>query len=292
MLVPSGMMAIVSVNSDWPHMRRAVDLGKLSVTEPNKRTVAPRVGAVLAIDGEAIGESFRGETGDGRHAEFGLFARLADVDLSAATLYTTLEPCSRRNPPKLPCAQHVIDRGVKIVFIGAYDPNPTIYREGWRMLRDAGVALHDFTPELRAEIAADNAEFIGQFRRAVGEHGEAVFDFRQNGGRFEIVSGSGVAFVTKWTPCGPRSMYALDYENNVALARYAEQFDEIDDPGALEFGHYTVPVNEGEIVVFRNASGYALVQVVGVLAGAQRGDDRTELKFVYELRTNARVPGH
>jgi pyrimidine deaminase RibD-like protein len=269
----------------WSFMRRAVDLGKLSIEEPGRTSRAPRVGVVLARGNDLLGESYRGETGASRHAEFGLFDRLKDADLSGSTLYTTLEPCSRRNHPKVPCARWTIDRGVSTVYIGIYDPNPAIYREGWHMLGDAGVDRWDFPSELRAEIRADNAPFLDQFQRAVGDRGTATFDHLQNGGRFEIVEAAGeMTFSTRWTACGARSIYALDYENNVALARYARQFDEIHDPGALDFGNYTTAVNEGEIVVFRNQAGYALVRVSGVLAGPDAGDDRTELRIEYELR--------
>src|SRR5207245_2794308 len=82
-------------------------------------------------------------------------------------------------------------RGVSTVFIGMYDPNPLIYREGWRMLRDAGVLLRDFSPELRAEIVADNTKFIDSYRVGIGAAGTASFDYRQNGGQFEIRSAAG-----------------------------------------------------------------------------------------------------
>ena len=267
---------------DWAHMRRAVDLGKLSITnEPNRRSIAPKVGVVIVLDGAVIGESYRGETGAARHAEFGLLDRL-DGDLSNATVYTTLEPCSRRDPPKFPCAQRLIDRNVKKVVIGIYDPNPKIYREGWRMLRDAGICLADFSPDLRAELVADNADFIGQFRRAVGQQGEAFFDYLQNGGHFTIGVGRCADFKTTWTACSETAIYALDYAHNVAFARYAKEFNEIDDPGALDFGKYTARVGIGEIVVFRNDDGYALVKVLEVMA---EHDGQTGVRIAFELRT-------
>jgi pyrimidine deaminase RibD-like protein len=268
---------------EWVWMRRAVDLGKLSRPEIAKSSPPPRVGVVVVRGSDVLGESFRGETGEGRHAEFGLLGALAGIDLSGATLLTTLEPCSRRNHPKRPCAEHLIERGISTVFIGLYDPNPLIYREGWRLLRDAGIDLRDFAPELRAEIAADNADFLSHFRLAVADRGHAAFDYRQNDGRFEIRSSVG-QFTTRWTPCGADSIYAYDAEQHVAHARYARAFDEIDDPGALDFSSYTVPVSEGEIAVFRNATGFILVRIQKVYAGPDRGADHFELQFAYEVR--------
>lgn len=264
-------------------MRRAVDVAKQSVPEAGRSAPPPRVGVVVVLNGESVGESYRGETGKGRHAEFGLLERLSPVDLRGATVYTTLEPCSRRNHPKVPCAQHTIDRGVSTVFIGMYDPNPVIYREGWRLLRDAGVKLRDFSPELRAEIAADNDEFLAQFQVATGKTGEATFDFLQNGGRF-LLPLHHVEFLTRWTMGGHGSIHALDYENHVAHARYAYRFDEVDDPGALDFSNYTHLIREGEIVVFRHEHGFALVRVEMVLSGPGYGDSHTEVKITYEIR--------
>ena len=268
---------------EWVWMRRAADLGKLSRPEVARSSPPPRVGVVVVRGSEVLGESYRGETGEGRHAEFGLLDALASVDLSGATLLTTLEPCSRRNHPKRPCAEQLIDRGISTVFIGLYDPNPLIYREGWRLLRDAGISLRDFAPELRAEIAADNADFLNTFRLAVADRGHAAFDYRQNDGRFEIRSSVG-QFITRWTPCGADSVYAYDSAHHVAHARYAQSFEEIDDPGALDFSSYTVPVSEGEIAVFRNATGYVLVRIQKVHAGPDRGADHSELQFEYEVR--------
>ena len=265
-------------------MRRAVAAGKRSSAEPGK--VTPKVGVVVVRGSEILGESFRGETGTGDHAEYGLLKQLEGVSLSGATVFTTLEPCSRRSPEKQPCAERLIAREVGTVIIGMYDPNSEIYREGWRMLRDAGVELRDFDTDLRKEIQKDNLAFMELFQLAIGDEGTATFDYLQNGGRFEIFAEETrlVGFQTKWTRGGRGAIYAYDSDNLVALARYANAFEEIDDPGALDFSNYSLLVREGEIAVFRNGSGFALVQVVRVLAGPQHGDDRTEAQIRYQLR--------
>jgi len=263
-------------------MRRAVDLAKHSTEEPNRSSAAPVVGVVITLNGEVLGEAFRGEHVAGQHAEFGLLDQLRDSDLLGATVYTTLEPCSIRNHPKVPCAQHLVDRGVSTVFIGIYDPNPTIYRQGWRVLRDAGVEVKDFAGDLRAEIAADNSEFIDQFRIGRSMNGAATFDYLQNDGRFTIQT-EGISFETRWTLRGQHSIYAYD-PIGVAHARYAHDFAEIDDPGALEFSSHSAGVAEGEIVAFRNDSGYVLVRIERVLSGEDYGDSHTQLSMTYQVR--------
>lgn len=263
-------------------MRRAVDLGKKSQSEPGR--YSPKVGVAIIRDGNVLCESFRGETGEGQHAEYCALTRLGETDLIGATVYTTLEPCTSRNPPKIPCAERLVERQIATVFIGMYDPDPRIYREGWRVLHSAGVEVRDFDAALREEIKVDNSDFIDQFRHSVGVEGEARFDYTLNDGRFALYSDDKLAkFETRWTVAGKGCIYPIDYEFNVAHARYATRFDQIDDPSALDFDSYTLLLKEGEIVVFRNQVGYALILIRTVLH-SDRGDNRFELLFSYELR--------
>ncbi len=146
---------------DLQWMRHAVDLGKQSPSEPGK--ITPKVGAVIVRDGQLLVEAFRGETGKGRHAEYCALEKVPDMDLRGATVYTTLEPCSRRTPGKTPCADHLIKRQVSTVFIGMYDPDPRIYGEGWQKLQSAGIALRDFDQALRKEIRVDTRSSSASF---------------------------------------------------------------------------------------------------------------------------------
>jgi diaminohydroxyphosphoribosylaminopyrimidine deaminase/5-amino-6-(5-phosphoribosylamino)uracil reductase len=262
-------------------MKLSIELEKKSLSEPG--TTKPKVGVVIVRDGVVLGHSFRGETGEGRHAEFGLVEKLGKENLEGATIFTTLEPCSRRNFPKMPCAQQLIDAKVAVVYIGMYDSNPLIYREGWSMLRDAGITIRDYRADLRQEIMADNKLFIDTFRLAVGERGSASFDYSQNGGKF-ILKHDEMEINTTWTARGRDTIYAVDHAAHVALARHAHEFSEIDDPGALDWSNYTVAVDADEIVAFRNSNAYGLVKIKKVFAGSSRGDDHTSLHFEYELR--------
>lgn len=107
-------------------MRMAVDLGKQSVAENLPK---PHVGAIVVQNDEVIGSGCRGHAGEGNHhAEYGVLMELADMNLSGAQVFTTLEPCSNRNHPKISCARRLTDAGVSEVWIGIYDPNPVIRR--------------------------------------------------------------------------------------------------------------------------------------------------------------------
>ena len=262
-------------------MRRAVELGKQSKSEGG---IKPAVGVVVARDGQVLGESFRGETGEGRHAEFGLIYRLTaeGVDLDGASVYSTLEPCSKRNHPKIPCAHHLVEAGVSEVYIGIYDPNPEINLEGWKILRDNHIKLKNFDADFRDEIAEDNADFINQYKITVGERGSVRYDFSQNGGKFTFKN-EDMVFVIKASTAGDDSVHVLDYGNHIAYLKHATGFDEIDDPGAYDWSNYTRTVAVGQLGAARNAHGYLLFRVTNVHNQA-RGASHTELALDYEIR--------
>ncbi|MGV0787571.1 hypothetical protein ABQF33_11675 [Mycolicibacterium sp. XJ2] len=264
-------------------MRMAVDLGKQSIQE--NPSINPYVGAVIVRNGDIIGSGFRGMAGRGAHAEFGALQTIDPDLLRGATVFSTLEPCSQRGPTKIPCANRLAQAGIAVAYIGVYDPNPVIYRQGWRILTEAGVRVRDFPADLRDEIAIDNALFLTRFKRLGGDRGEIAFDYRLRGGKYRVVTTIG-GFTIDVGERDSDSVYLYDETNNVGDPRFARDFEEIDDPGALEFNAPYVVLEVGEIACLRSVHGYLLVQLTGV----DRSQGRHGVAFRWEVRGVAEPP--
>jgi len=85
---------------DRQFCQMAVELARLSIHEKDGKS-HPFVGAVVVKDGQVIAQGYRGESGEGDHAEFCALKKLGGdvnkVDLSGCTVYTTLEPALPAN---------------------------------------------------------------------------------------------------------------------------------------------------------------------------------------------------
>ena len=123
----------------------------------------PRVGCVVVRNGKILAAAYRGEV-TGNHAEFvALEAKLKDETLAGCTVYTTLEPCTTRNHPKIPCADRLIERKVARVVIGTLDPNPKIRGLGMWKLQQANIAVEMFPHQLAMELSELNRQFFRSF---------------------------------------------------------------------------------------------------------------------------------
>lgn len=119
------------------YMQRAIDLAQLGAgnVSPN-----PMVGAVIVHNDRIIGEGWHKKYGEA-HAEINALNSVTDKGLLAeSTLYVTLEPCSHygKTPP---CANAIIESGIKKVVVGMTDPNPLVSGHGIGLLKQNGVEV-------------------------------------------------------------------------------------------------------------------------------------------------------
>ena len=159
-------------------MEKAVTEARRSCPEDSR--VHPRVGVVVVKDGRELATAYRGELDRGEHAEYtALERKLTDAALAGATVYTTLEPCTTRNHPKIPCAERLIERKVKRVVIGMLDPNGNICGKGVRRLRKSNIIVEFFPHDLMSEIEEMNREFARHHDKIVRPGAEVESEPRE-----------------------------------------------------------------------------------------------------------------
>ncbi|HYK63885.1 MAG TPA: bifunctional diaminohydroxyphosphoribosylaminopyrimidine deaminase/5-amino-6-(5-phosphoribosylamino)uracil reductase RibD [Patescibacteria group bacterium] len=142
---------------DQHFMREALALAydRIGLTSPN-----PTVGCVIVRGEKIVG---RGVTGvEGRpHGET---VAIADAGKRArgATAYVSFEPCAHfgRTPP---CADALVEAGVKRVVIACVDPDPRVRGRGIAILRRAKIKVT--TGVLEAEATHLNEGFITRVSR-------------------------------------------------------------------------------------------------------------------------------
>jgi len=122
------------VNIHEKYIKRCIELAKngLGKTYPN-----PMVGSVIVLNDEIIGEGWHQKAGE-PHAEVRAINSVEDkLLLKHATIYVSLEPCSHygKTPP---CANLIIENGIKKVVIGVVDSNDKVSGRGVEYLKNNG----------------------------------------------------------------------------------------------------------------------------------------------------------
>ena len=140
--------------NDLRYISRALELARAGVGLVSPGAL---VGAVIVNHGRVVGEGYY-QYDHKKHAEI-LAIEKAGSKARGGTLYLNLEPCSHfgRTPP---CADRVVESGIRRVVCSMADPNPRIAGRGFRKLRTAGIAVE-----------------IGALKNAAAQLNEAFFKF-------------------------------------------------------------------------------------------------------------------
>ena len=130
----------------------------LNLAKKGKGFVAPNpmVGCVITDDsGNILSEGYHQKYGE-NHAERNAILN-CNKDLKGSTLYVNLEPCSHfgKTPP---CADLIIEKGIKKVVCAMSDPNPIVSGNGFKKLKNAGIEV--VTGILEDEAKELNKVFI------------------------------------------------------------------------------------------------------------------------------------
>jgi diaminohydroxyphosphoribosylaminopyrimidine deaminase/5-amino-6-(5-phosphoribosylamino)uracil reductase len=134
----SGVILIVTLSTctdtDKLHLARAIEIARrgAGAVRPN-----PVVGAVVARDGEVLGEGWHEEYG-AAHAEVNAIEACGLADLSGATLYVSLEPCCHEGKTP-PCTEAILQAGLRRVVVASDDPSEKASGRGLGILRDEGI---------------------------------------------------------------------------------------------------------------------------------------------------------
>ena len=123
---------------DEAFMQRALTLARetVSLASPN-----PQVGCVLVKENKIIGEGAH-LYANRDHAEIVALkqARERGIDVSGATAYVTLEPCSHHGRTG-PCADALVAARIARAVVATQDPNPQVSGQGISKLRAAGIEV-------------------------------------------------------------------------------------------------------------------------------------------------------
>lgn len=138
--------------TDEEFIKASLNLAKKGMGQTNPN---PMVGAIIVRGGKILGTGYHKKTGL-PHAEIDAL-NACKKSPKGATMYVNLEPCVHfgRTPP---CADAIIQSGIKQVVCSTLDPNPKVHGKGIKKLQHAGINTSVGT--LEREARQLNAAFF------------------------------------------------------------------------------------------------------------------------------------
>lgn len=257
------------------------DLMKIAVEEHLKCTEYPKVGVVVAKDGEILATGFRGEVPK-KHSERVALEKLAMPDRIGSTVFTTLEPCVALQASQATesCADLIIASGVREVFVGVLDPNGSIYSQGFRKLLENNISVKFFNRKLRDAVEQETFEY-GVIEKVIG-----------SGKRRVPVVGSGIDIKVQFSEADQRTIdiswrtlqfghRCVDLSSSngaVRIAAGASRFSDVSDPTVFRFPSHFARMNKDMIAIVQpgGATFCVLIKLIDLF--------ENDILFQWEVR--------
>lgn len=138
-------------------LRQAIELSRLSPPSPTSY----RVGAVVRTSRGELFTGYTHETSPTHHAEQEAVAKAlaAGAELRGASMYSSMEPCSRRSSEPESCSAMMLRLGFARAVFARYEPDCFVCCRGALDLRLGGVDVRVY-PSLGAEVLELNAHLF------------------------------------------------------------------------------------------------------------------------------------
>ncbi|NMO56895.1 dCMP deaminase [Actinoplanes sp. TBRC 11911] len=143
---------------DRRRLKAAIELSRLSPPADSHYAV----GAVITdANDNVLATGYTAEGDLHNHAEEAALAKLAgrDLDLSGATIYTSLEPCTMRKSRPDTCTELIVAAGIGRVVLALREPSVFADCHGVEDLTAAGVEVVEM-PELGRLVATINGHLL------------------------------------------------------------------------------------------------------------------------------------
>lgn len=177
------------MTKDEKYIARCIQLAQngLCNTSPN-----PMVGAVIVHNDTIIGEGYHIRCGEA-HAEVNAIRSVKDERLlKESTIYVSLEPCSHygKTPP---CADLIINKGIRRVVVGCQDPFPMVAGKGIQKMHEAGIevkvgVLEEECKQLIRRFVTFNTQQRPFITLKWAESADGFIDLHRTGGKPYVFS--------------------------------------------------------------------------------------------------------
>ncbi|WP_312588185.1 cytidine deaminase [Comamonas terrigena] len=270
-----------------------IELMAKAIEEQNKCNAYPKVGVVIAKDGEILATGFRGEVPK-LHAERVAIGKLEANQLEGVTIVTTLEPCVEfhSEQPERPCAELITQHAVREVIIGVLDPNGKVYSQGYNALLNANIQVSFFEPHLRMQVEGSTFK-DGDVGRGYGPEGtRRVGVVGTAGKRFTIqrsrtdLSSIDIRWRLIQYSSGVVDLHTEHDNYAVREACGARDFNDISDPLVFRETAHAARMKVGDIaVIYPKNSTFAVLIKLKELT-------EYDLTFKWQVREISEVKAH